>query len=83
LYQNYPNPFNPVTNISFSLPNSTQVQLRIYDILGKEITTLINEEKIAGSYQVTFDGGRLASGTYFYKLSAGSYTAIKKMVLMK
>ncbi|PIZ99209.1 MAG: hypothetical protein COX77_02205 [Candidatus Komeilibacteria bacterium CG_4_10_14_0_2_um_filter_37_10] len=83
LHQNYPNPFNPITNISFSLPNSSQVQLKIYDILGKEVTTLINEEKTAGNYQITFDGGKLTSGTYFYKLSAGSYTAIKKMVLMK
>ncbi|MBV6478798.1 MAG: hypothetical protein HGGPFJEG_01555 [Ignavibacteria bacterium] len=87
LAQNYPNPFNPSTTINYELPESGQVTLRIYDLLGKEVATLVNEKLEAGRYSVTFNGssvsGGLASGMYFYKITAGNYTAVKKMVLIK
>ncbi len=86
LRQNYPNPFNPTTTISYDIPGTeTQhtVSLRVYDILGKEVATLVNETKEAGSYQVTFDASKFASGIYFYKLQAGNFTSVKKLVLMK
>ena len=83
LFQNYPNPFNPSTKIYYSIPQSGLVSLKIYDVLGKEAATLVNEEKSAGSYEVNFDASRLSSGVYFYKLKAGSYTETKKMVLTK
>lgn len=83
LEQNYPNPFNPNTFISYQLPISNQVTLKVFDILGNEIATLVDEYKPAGKYEVEFDASRLASRVYFYKLQAGDYTAVKKMVLMK
>jgi len=88
LYQNYPNPFNPVTKIKFDIPQNVNgktldVKLLVYDILGKEITTLVNEQLQAGTYEVTFDGGNLQSGVYFYQLRAGNYTETKKLILMK
>jgi hypothetical protein len=83
LEQNYPNPFNPSTVISYSLPVTGLVSLKIYDVIGREVATLVNEAKNAGSYQVTFNAGRLASGVYFYNLQSGNYTSIKKLVLMK
>ncbi len=90
LEQNYPNPFNPTTKIKFTLPTvetSYMTSLRIYDILGKEIITLINKELSAGTYDVEFSatsmGGNLTSGIYFYKLQAGEYTACRKMMLMR
>jgi len=81
--QNYPNPFNPTTKIKFSIPKSTHVSLKVYDILGNEVATLVNEEKLAGNYEVEFDAGRLSSGIYFYKLLSGSFSQIKKMLLLK
>lgn len=83
LSQNYPNPFNPSTNISFSIPNSGLVTLKVYDILGNEITTLINEELSAGNYTKTFDATNLSSGVYFYKLNAGKFSETKKMILIR
>ncbi|RJP63558.1 MAG: T9SS C-terminal target domain-containing protein [Ignavibacteriales bacterium] len=86
LYQNYPNPFNPVTKIKFTLPNvetSYMTSLRIYNILGKEIITLINEELPAGEYEVEVDGNSLSSGIYFYRLMYNSFSSSKKMVLTK
>jgi alpha-glucosidase (family GH31 glycosyl hydrolase) len=87
-YQNYPNPFNSTTNIKFIIPSvgaysNTPVQLKIYDVLGSEIATLVNEEKPAGSYEVEWNAPGLPSGVYFYRFRAGSYSATKKMVLMK
>jgi choice-of-anchor B domain-containing protein len=73
LYQNYPNPFNPITKISFVIGYSSLVTLRVYDVLGNEITTLLNEEKPAGTYEITFNAGELSSGIYYYRLSAGSF----------
>jgi hypothetical protein len=83
LTQNYPNPFNPSTTIRYSLPKSGMVSLKIYDILGKEVKTLLNENKEAGYHQITFDAGNLASGIYFYTLKAGNFVSTKKLTLMK
>lgn len=84
LKQNYPNPFNPSTKIEFNLPVNGNVLLKIYDVSGKEVTRLINNEfRNAGNYSVDFNAKSLASGVYFYKLEAGSYTGIKKMMLVK
>ena len=83
LEQNYPNPFSPTTNIKFSLPMSSDVKLIVYDMLGKSVATLVNEFKPAGTYEVKFDGSKLASGVYIYKLAAGNYQASKKMQLIK
>ncbi len=83
LYQNYPNPFNPLTKITYSIPANSHVTLKIYNILGKEIATLVNKQQVAGNHHVTFNAYGLPSGIYFYKLTAGSFTDVKKMILMK
>ncbi|MFH1145660.1 MAG: T9SS type A sorting domain-containing protein [bacterium] len=84
LEQNYPNPFNPVTSINFSIPEGTNVTLDIYDIQGRLVETLIdNEHHETGKYTVPFDASDFASGTYFYKITAGKYTQVKKMTLLK
>ncbi|HLG33205.1 MAG TPA: T9SS type A sorting domain-containing protein [Ignavibacteriaceae bacterium] len=83
LYQNYPNPFNPATQISYSIPNSELVTLKIYDVLGKEIHTLVNEVQSANTYTITFDAGKLSSGIYFYKLKAGNFAETRKMILLR
>jgi hypothetical protein len=83
LEQNYPNPFNPSTKIKYSVPQSSNVIIRIYDILGNEIETLVNEEKQTGTYEITWYAESLLSGVYFYQLKAGDFIQTKKMVLMK
>jgi len=83
LLQNYPNPFNPNTIISYQIPKLSFVTLKVYDVLGNEVATLVNEEKPAGSYEVKFKGAGLPSGIYFYQLKADSYIKTRKMVLMK
>ncbi len=83
LYQNYPNPFNPSTLIKYQVPEKSFVLIRVYDLLGKELATLVNEEKSAGSYDVNFDAGQLSSGFYIYTIKAGDFTSTKKMILMK
>ncbi len=83
LEQNYPNPFNPSTKISYSLPDANFVTLKIYDMLGSEVATLINESKPAGKFEVEYNASRLSSGTYVYKLVAGNYQLTKKMQLVK
>ena len=83
LYQNYPNPFNPKTKIGFRIAESGFVSLKVYDVLGEEITTIINEEKSAGNYEVEFDANNLPSGIYFCRLKAGSYIQTKKLLLLK
>jgi hypothetical protein len=93
LSQNYPNPFNPSTTISWQLAVGSHVSLKVYDVLGNEVATLVNEEKSAGEYQVEFDGSKLsgrvsakgeyASGVYFYKLQTSNFSAIKKMILLR
>ena len=83
LYQNYPNPFNPKTKIGFRIAEFGFVSLKVYDVLGEEITTIINEEKSAGNYEVEFDANNLPSGIYFCRLKAGSYIQTKKLLLLK
>lgn len=83
LHQNYPNPFNPVTYIIFELPKTEFVNITLYNTLGQEVKTLLNENKTAGSYKIDFDASFLSSGTYFYRITAGSYAETKKMVLVK
>ncbi|MCP5062250.1 MAG: T9SS type A sorting domain-containing protein [Ignavibacteriae bacterium] len=81
--QNFPNPFNPTTTISYQLPKASNVILKIYDVLGKEVAELVNENKSAGKYNVSFDANNLPSGLYFYKIQAGEFTETRKMLLMK
>jgi len=83
LEQNYPNPFNPSTTISFSIPSSVFTSLKVYDILGNEIATLINEEKPAGDYQIIWNAENVPSGVYLFRLNAGNFSEMKKMILMK
>ena len=83
LYQNYPNPFNPATTIKFDIPKNTFVNITLFDILGREVRKLVNENRTAGTYEVRFDATDLASGTYFYRIEAGSFTDVKKMILIK
>jgi hypothetical protein len=83
LHQNYPNPFNPVANIKFDIPKQENVQLIIYDLLGREVQTLVNGELKPGTYKAVWDASNFASGVYFYKLVAGSYADTKKMILIK
>ncbi len=83
LKQNYPNPFNPETLIEFSIPQSSFVSLKVYNLLGKEVANLVNDSKDAGVYQVKFDGGNLSSGIYFYTLRSGNKIITKKFILTK
>ena len=83
LLQNYPNPFNPNTKISFQLSMQSPVSIKVYDIIGNEISTLVNKEKPAGKYDVEFDGSQLKSGVYFYQMIAGKIFQTKKMILIK
>jgi hypothetical protein len=83
LEQNYPNPFNPSTTIIYSIPKGADVTLKVYNLLGQLVATLINENQIAGRHEVTFDASNLPSGLYFYQINAGSFTDVKKMILLK
>ena len=83
LLQNYPNPFNPSTTIKYELPRASQVTLSVYDILGREVSVLVNERKDAGVYEVKFDGANYASGVYFYRLQAGDFVQSKRLLLLK
>lgn len=83
LRQNFPNPFNPSTNIEYSIPNQSYVELKVYDVLGNEVVTLVNEEKSAGVYRANFSGNGLASGLYIAKITSGNYTNSIKMILLK
>ncbi|NLT52590.1 MAG: T9SS type A sorting domain-containing protein [Ignavibacteria bacterium] len=83
LSQNYPNPFNPVTTIKYSVPSTVYVVLKIFDMLGRETTTLVNAQQPAGYYEVKFDASNLASGIYLYNLQAGEFSSVKKLILMK
>lgn len=83
LNQNYPNPFNPVTNINFSIPKNSFVTLKVYDMLGKEVAALVNENLNPGSYNFDFNAAGFASGIYFYKITAGDFSEVKKMTLLK
>ena len=83
LEQNYPNPFNPSTTIRFSLPLEQNVKIVVYNILGKEIAEVVNNKFKTGNHSINFDGNNLTSGQYFYKISAGRFTEIRKMLLIK
>jgi hypothetical protein len=83
LEQNYPNPFNPGTVISYSLPNSSDIKLNVYNTLGQSVKTLVSGYKNAGKYSINFNASDLPSGIYFYKLEAGQFSQIKKMILIK
>jgi hypothetical protein len=83
LSQNYPNPFNPNTTIKFEIPKDGLVTLKIYDILGAEVATLVNEEKSVGRYEVNFNASSLASGVYLYRIQVNDFVNTKKMILMK
>ena len=83
LQQNFPNPFNPITKIKYSVPQTSRIQIKIFDVLGNEIETLVNEEKSVGTYELTWNAANLSSGVYFYQLRAGSFVETKKMILLK
>ena len=83
LSQNYPNPFNPSTNINFSVPLSSFVSIKVYDVLGKEVASLVNEELKAGSYKFSFNANGLTSGVYFSRVTAGNFTQTKNMILLR
>jgi hypothetical protein len=81
--QNYPNPFNPSTTIKYSVPKVSFVTIKIYDVLGSEVATLLNEEKPVGTYELSWSAANLSSGVYFYQLKAGSFVETKKMILLR
>jgi hypothetical protein len=83
LSQNFPNPFNPSTRINYFVPKESFVSIKVYDFLGREVTTLVNETKSTGSYEIVFDASNLPSGTYFYTLIAENYSSTMKMILLK
>ena len=83
LKQNYPNPFNPITRICYSIPEISNVTITVFDILGNEIETVVNEDKPVGTYEITWNAANLPSGIYFYRLQSGEFVETKKMVLMK
>ena len=83
LEQNFPNPFNPVTTISYKIKERGQVYLKVYNALGKEVATLVNETKPAGTYSINFDASKLPSGIYFYSLNVNNFVANRKMVILK
>ena len=83
LDQNYPNPFNPSTTISYEIPGSELVTIKIYDVLGREIETLVNEEKSPGKYKIEFDGSNLSSGIYFYQIKTNGFLKTNKMILLR
>ena len=83
LEQNFPNPFNPSTNIVYSVPADGNVTIKVFDVLGNEVSTLVDGEKPAGSYELVFDAAGLPSGIYFYSLSTGNFLSTKKMILLR
>jgi hypothetical protein len=83
LKQNYPNPFNPTTKITYTIPTASKVTLKIFNLLGQLVATLVDEQQEANTYVKEFDASHLASGTYFYQINAGNFNSTKKMILMK
>jgi flagellar hook assembly protein FlgD len=81
--QNYPNPFNPETKIEYSLQHSGNVNIKIYDVLGREVIDLLNQEKSAGTHSIFFNGAKLSSGIYYYRIKSGNFFETKKMLLIK
>ena len=82
MLQNYPNPFHSTTRIEYTIPSSCLVSLKVYDLTGRELATMVHEKQPGGNYEMIFDGSHLSSGTYFYKLRAGDYLASRRFVLM-
>jgi hypothetical protein len=83
LAQNYPNPFNPATTIKYQIPNAGNVSLKIFDVLGAEVMTLVNAAKAQGRYEVSFDASKLAGGVYIYRIQSNDFVASRKMMLLK
>lgn len=83
LLQNYPNPFNPKTTIKFAIPEKAKVTLEVYNLIGQKVVTLVDKELNTGVYEVEFDGSNLVSGIYLYRIQAGSFVSVKKMLLLK
>jgi hypothetical protein len=83
LYQNYPNPFNPTTTIRYDVPSASRVRLSVYDLLGREIAVLVDDERSPGRFGVTFDAGSLSTGVYFYRLSTSEFSQVRKLVVVK
>ena len=83
ILQNYPNPFNPTTTIRYQISERSFVTIKVYDVLGSEVTMPINEEKSIGSYELEFNGSKLPSGIYFYQIKTGNFVETKKMILLK
>ena len=83
LAQNYPNPFNPTTKIEFSIPSDNNVEIKVFNVLGVEVATLLKEHRQAGTHSIEFNASSLASGIYFYKIVSGNYSDIKKMILLR
>lgn len=83
LGQNYPNPFNPSTTVHFEIPNAAHVTLKVYNVLGQEVITVVDEEKVAGRYDVRIDASTLSSGAYFYRLQAGDFVQARKLVVLR
>ena len=83
LEQNYPNPFNPATSIKFSIPKEGYVEMKLFDVTGREVAVLVSDPYKAGTYEIDFDASKLSSGVYFYRITAGEFTDTKKMILVK
>jgi hypothetical protein len=83
LFQNFPNPFNPVTEIRYQVPVASRVSLKVYDLLGREVATLVDQVRAAGSYTATLNASTLSSGLYFYRMTAGSFNQTKRLILLK
>lgn len=83
LYQNYPNPFNPKTSIQYAIGSRQFVTIKVFDVLGNEVAVLVKEEQQAGSYEINFDAGKIASGAYYYQLKTGDFVETKKMILLR
>ncbi len=83
MFQNFPNPFNPVTTIQFTVPEKDYVTIKVFDIMGREVTTLVNEHKASGEYKVEFNASDLPSGIYYYRMQAGDFISSRKLILLK
>ena len=83
LEQNYPNPFNPTTTIGYSIPEDNFVTIKLYDVLGNEVITLVNDQKKAGKYEMLYNASNISSGVYYYQINSGSFTETRKLMLMK